>query len=66
MMLISNAVCCAGQQICNIFCFGCAKLGIPAKNWPKLAYFVLYAICMLGSIVMLFLFRAAADKWSWF
>jgi len=54
MMLISNAVCCAGQQICNIFCFGCAKAGVPEKNFAKIAYFVMYAAFMLASVVMLF------------
>ena len=63
---MSTAVCCAGQTFCSVICAGCSKLGVPPKNWPKVAYLVQSTFFMGISIVLLYVLRESSNKWSWF
>lgn len=59
-MSCQTAICCATM------CAGIDKMGVPAKNYPRVAYVIQSVIFMLISVVLLYTLRAAAEKWDWF
>lgn len=63
---MSTAVCCAGSACCSVLCSGCAKLGVPPKNWPKVAYLLQSTFFMGVSVILLYVLRESSNKWSWF
>jgi hypothetical protein len=47
-------------------CIGINKMGVPAKNYPRVAYVLQALIFMLISVVLLYTLRASAEEWDWF
>jgi membrane protein implicated in regulation of membrane protease activity len=41
-------------------------MGVPAKNYPRVAYVLQAVIFMLISVVLLYTLRAAAEEWDWY
>lgn len=60
-----SALCCAGSLCCNCCCAGLGKLGIPAKNFPKVAYLVSDLLFMIIGVVLMYTFRPLFRDSDW-
>ena len=64
-ILAGSALCCAGKACCDSCCAGLKQCGIPAKNFPRVAYVVQDTLLMIGALIIMFTLRPAADEISW-
>jgi serine incorporator 1/3 len=65
MAIAGSPVCCGGKNFCNACCAGCDKLGIPAKNFPRVTYVIQALIFMITSVLMMIILGPLAEKYSW-
>lgn len=63
---LATGACCSGKECCDACCIGMAKMGVPAKNFPRVAYVFISILWMLVSIILLFTLRVTAESWDWF
>ena len=61
-----GGLCCSGKAFCSACCAGCAKMGVPAKNFPRVAYVVHDVLWMCFSVILLYTLKGAAEQWDWF
>ena len=60
-----SALCCAGSACCNCCCRGLGSLGIPAKNYPKVAYLVTDVLFMVIAVLLMYTFRPLFRDNDW-
>ena len=62
---LCSAVCCFGQCCCGCLCKGLSACGVPAKNFPKVAYLVTDLIFMAISVLVLYTMRPLFEEYDW-
>ena len=50
---------------CNSVCCGLKRCGIPAKNFPKVAYLVNDVFFMVFSVILMYALRPAFEEYDW-
>jgi len=54
---VTSALCCAGSCFCNCCCKALSACGVPAKNFPKVAYVISDLILMIISVLLMYTIR---------
>ena len=60
-----SPLCCSGKACCSSCCIGFEKMGVPAKNFPRVAYVFNSVIFMAISVGILFALQYAEKKTDW-
>ena len=62
---IFSAICCFGSCCCNCLCKGLGACGVPAKNFPKVAYLVTDMLFMTIAVLLLYTFKPMFEEYDW-
>jgi hypothetical protein len=60
-----SALCCFGSCCCNCLCKGLKACGVPAKNFPKVAYLVTDLIFMAIAVILLYTMKPLFEEYDW-
>ena len=62
---VCSAICCFGSACCSCICKGLSACGVPAKNFPKVAYLITDILFMALSVIMLYTMKPLFEEYDW-